>query len=219
MFAWVCKADLPIFINNCIFIRSKMRYMEKITFAPNVLLIDAACLNRVGNDMARHFAPLVNRELPKADLSLLLECLALDAGVQPGENEIQVIFIYDGSTRRMNFCEPSDLGKELHDVAFKSRLGEFSIYSFQPSGMASREDLFIESLRIIGESKEAQCVGVVPDEPAYGSKTADEVSKWEKKDKATLFGMNPPSQLSARCQFEMLGYAVLQSLGIRADEL
>ncbi len=137
--------------------------MEKITFAPNVLLIDAACLNRVGNDMARHFAPLVNRELPKADLSLLLECLALDAGVQPGENEIQVIFIYDGSTRRMNFCEPSDLGKELHDVAFKSRLGEFSIYSFQPSGMASREDFCSSSRSGLSASRKKRSVlGLFP---------------------------------------------------------
>lgn len=193
--------------------------MEKIAFAPNVLLIDAAYLNCVGNDMARHFAPLVNRELPKADLPVLLECLALDAGVQPGENEVQVIFIYDGHTGRMNFCEPSDFSRELHGVAFKSRLGEFSIYSFQPSDMASREDLFIESLRIIGESKEPKCIGVVPDESVYGSKAADEAGKWEKKNKVTLFGMNPPSQLSGKWQFEMLGYAVLQSLGIRADEL
>ena len=48
---------------------------KKIPFASDVILIDAAFLDRVGKDMAAHFAPLVGRELPKADLAVLLECL------------------------------------------------------------------------------------------------------------------------------------------------
>lgn len=68
---------------------------KKIPFASDVILIDAAFLDRVGKDMAAHFAPLVGRELPKADLAVLLECLVLDAGIEPGKNEIQVIFVYD----------------------------------------------------------------------------------------------------------------------------
>ena len=38
---------------------------KKIPFASDVILIDAAFLDRVGKDMATHFAPLVGRELPK----------------------------------------------------------------------------------------------------------------------------------------------------------
>ena len=55
---------------------------KKIKFAPTVMLIDACYLNRVVNDMRRHFSPIVGRELPRADLAVLLECMALDAGVQ-----------------------------------------------------------------------------------------------------------------------------------------
>ena len=66
---------------------------KKIEFAPNVMLIDASYLDRVGCDMAEHFSPILNRELPKADLAALLECLALDAGVVLGDNAVQVIFI------------------------------------------------------------------------------------------------------------------------------
>ena len=47
---------------------------KKIPFAPVVMLIDASYLDRVGSDMSAHFAPIVNRELPKADLANLLEC-------------------------------------------------------------------------------------------------------------------------------------------------
>ena len=53
----------------------------------------------------------------------------------------------------MNFCLPSDLEKEVHGMAFQSRLGEFALYAFQPSDMARREDLFTESLQLLTESK------------------------------------------------------------------
>ncbi len=195
-----------------------MNMEKKIPFDPVVMLIDASYLNRVGNDLKAHFAPIVKRELPKADLAVLLECLALDAGIPLGEGKVQVIFIYDGASRRFTFCTPSDLEKEIHSMAFKSKLGEFSLYAFQPSEFAAREDLFFESLQLVGESKEARWVIVVPDEDGYGSRMGDYINKVEKKDSITVFGMNPPA-CTGGFTFEMLGFAVLQSLGIRADEL
>ena len=135
----------------------------------------------------------------------MLECLALDAGVVLGDNAVLVIFIYDSAEPRMSFCTPSDLDKELSNVAFKSQLGEFSIYSFQPSDMATCEDLFNEALMLAGESKDVKRVVAVADEDAYQQKTHS-------------FGMNPPKD-EASYSFEMLGFAVLQSLGIKAEEL
>lgn len=183
-----------------------------------MILIDAAFLDRVGGDMAAHFAPLVGRELPKADLAVLLECLALDAGLEPGQHEIQVIFVYDAAHGRMRFCAPSDLEKEIHGMAFQSRLGEFSLYAFQTSGMARREDLFGESLQLLTESKDARRVMLVPDEGEYGSVVAELAEKMKDKESVTVFGMNPPAH-ECSYRFEMLGFAVLQSLGIRAEEL
>ena len=199
--------------------RHKLRYLEKkIPFAPVVMLIDATYLDRVGCDMTAHFAPIVNRELPKADLANLLECLALDAGVQLGENEVQVIFIYEAGEEKMKFCTPSLLNKELHNMAFKSQLGEFSLYAFQPSDMATREDLFIESLQLAGESKDVRRFIIVPDEDGYGKRIGDYINKVEGKESITVFGMNPPAY-EGDYSFEMLGFPVLQSLGIRAEEL
>lgn len=191
---------------------------KKIPFASDVILIDAAFLDRVCGDMAAHFAPMVGRELSKADLAVLLECLALDAGLEPGQHEIQVIFVYDVAHDRMRFCAPSDLEKEIHGMAFQSRLGEFSLYAFQTSGMAQREDLFGESLQLLTESKDVRRVMLVPDEGEYGSAVAELAEKIKDKESVTVFGMNPPAHECNYC-FEMLGFAVLQSLGIRAEEL
>lgn len=190
-----------------------------IPFAPNVMLIDASYLDRVGTDMATHFAPLIDRKLPKADLSVLLECLALDAGIKTAGNKIQVIFIYDNkSVGKMRFCVPSSFEKELHEVAFESKLGEFSLYAFQPSDMATCEDLFIESLQLAGESKETKRILLVPDESLYGSKLDMYVKEIKGKDDIVLFGMNPPKGTPS-FRFEMIGFAILQALGIHADEL
>mgnify|MGYP000407565688 CR=1 FL=1 len=166
---------------------------KKIPFASDVILIDAAFLDRVGGDMAAHFAPLVGRELPKADLAVLLECLALDAGLEPGQHEIQVIFVYDVAHDRMNFCTPSDLEKEIHGMAFQSRLGEFSLYAFQTSGMARREDLFCESLQLLMESKDARRVMLVPDEGEYGCAAAPRFRQNKKQ------GSPRNGAISSRC--------------------
>ena len=191
---------------------------KKIKFAPTVMLIDACYLNKVGNDIRQHFAPIVNRELPQADLAALLEYMALDAGVQTGENEIQVIFIYEPGLGEMTFCTPSALEKDLNNVAFKGTLGEFSLYAFQPSELATREELFAESLQLLGESKDTRRLIVVPDEEGYGQKVYELTAKMKGKEDVMVLGMNPP-QKECACRFEMLGFAVLQALGIRADEL
>lgn len=191
---------------------------QKIPFDPVVMLVDAVYLDRVGNDLKSHFAPLIGRELPKADLAVLLECLALDAGVTLGEEKVQVVFIYDADVKRFSFCVPADIEKELHAMAFKSQLGEFSLYAFQPSGFTTREDLFLESFQLLGESKEVRRVIAVPDEDAYGARLGSYINKVENKEAITVLGMNPPAY-KGNFSFDMLGFAVLQSLGIRVEDL
>lgn len=192
---------------------------NEMKFAETVMLIDAAYLDRVGVDLAKHFGEeVLGRKLPKADLPVMLECLSLDAGVQLGENAIQVLFIYDVESKRMDAFQPGDLVKELHNVAFKSQLGEFSLFSFEPSEMTTREELFTESLKLVIEAKEVKRMVVVPAEEEYGDKVSTLLNKVEGKEAITVFGMNPPTG-EVTYQWEMLGFALLQSLGIKADEI
>jgi len=97
-------------------------------------------------------------------------------------------------------------------------LGEFALYSFEPSDMASREELFLESLRVVVDAKEVKRVIIVPAEEEYGDKVPAILNKVDGKEKMTVFGMNPPA-CEVAYQWEMFGFAVLQSLGIKADEL
>ena len=191
---------------------------NELKFAEKVILIDAAYINKVTKDLSQHFGQVIGRELPKADLPIFLECVAMDAAIQPGDNVLQVLFVYDKNESKMDAFNPSDLKKELNDVAFKSQLGEFQLNAFEPSEMADKETFFLESVRLIADAKEVKHLVVVPSESEYGDKLPEIFDKVDGKESIHVLGMNPPAS-SDKYQWEMLGYAVLQALGIRSDEI
>lgn len=187
-------------------------------FAEIVLLVDASYLNKITSDLSHHFEQVIGRKLLKADLPIFLECLSLDAGIQVGNHVIQVLFIYDKSSKNMNAFNPSDLQKELNDVAFKCELGEYQINSYEPSDMANREDFYLESVKLIADSKEVKHMILVPSEVEYADKLPDVLKKVEGKESVHVFGMNPPSEASGY-KWDMVGYAVLEALGVRPNEI
>lgn len=191
---------------------------NELKFAEKVILIDAVYINKVTADLAKHFGQVIGRELPKADLPIFLECVAMDAAIQPGGNVLQVLFVYDKTNPKMDAFNPGDLKKALNDVAFKSQLGEFQLNSFEPSGMASREEFFLESVKLIADAKEVKHLVVVPSETEYADKLPEILEKVDGKESIHVLGMNPLPESKAY-RWEMLGYAVLQALGIRADEI
>ena len=191
---------------------------NELKFAEKVILIDASYINKVTADLSRHFGQVIGRELPKADLPIFLECLAMDAAIQPGENVLQVLLVYDKENTRMDAFNPGDLKKELNDVAFKSQLGEFQLNTFEPSDMADREAFFLEAVKLVAEAKEVKHLVVIPSETEYGDKLPEIFDKVDGKDSIHVLGMNPPVP-SDKFRWEMMGYAVLQALGVRSDEI
>ena len=191
---------------------------NELKFTEKVILIDAAYINKVTTDLRQHFSQVIGRELPKADLPIFLECVAMDAAIQPGENVLQVLFVYDKSQSKMDVFNPGDLKKELNDVAFKGQLGEFQLNAFEPSGMADREAFLLEAVKLVADAKEVKHLVVIPSETEYGDKLPEIFDKVDGKDSIYVLGMNPPSP-SEKFRWEMMGYAVLQALGIRSDEL
>ena len=191
---------------------------NELKFAEKVILIDAAYINKVTKDLSQHFGQLIGRELPKADLPIFLECVAMDAAIQPGENVLQVLFVYDKNQTKIDAFNPSDLKKELNDVAFKSQLGEFQLNTFEPSDMADKEAFFLESVRLVADAKEVKHLVVVPDEMEYGDKLPEIFDKVDGKESIHVLGMNPLAS-SDKYHWEVMGYAVLQALGIRSDEI
>mgnify|MGYP003402992913 FL=1 len=191
---------------------------NELKFAEKVILVDASYINKVTKDLSLHFGNVIGRELPRADLPILLECVAMDAGVQSGDNVLQVLFVYEKEHSKMEAFNPGDLKKELNDVAFKSQLGEFQLNTFEPSDMADRETFFLESVKLVADAKEVKHLVVIPSEAEYGDKLPEIFEKVDGKESICVFGMNP-LEPSDKFRWEMMGYAVLQALGIRPDEI
>ena len=191
---------------------------NELKFAEKVILIDASYINKVTADLSKHFGQMIGRELPKADLPIFLECVAMDAAIQPGENVLQVLLVYDKEHAKMDAFNPSDLKKELNDVAFKSQLGEFQLNTFEPSDMADREAFFLEAVKLVADAKEVKHLVIVPSETEYGDKLPEILEKVDGKESIHVLGMNPLAPSKA-FRWEMMGYAVLQALGIRSDEI
>ena len=191
---------------------------NELKFAEKVILIDTSYINKVTADLSQHFGQMIGRELPKADLPIFLECVAMDAAIQPGENVLQVLLVYDKEHAKMDAFNPGDLKKELNDVAFKSQLGEFQLNTFEPSDMADREAFFLEAVKLVADAKEVKHLVVVPSETEYGDKLPEIFEKVDGKESIHVLGMNPLAPSKA-FRWEMMGYAVLQALGIRSDEI
>lgn len=191
---------------------------NELKFAEKVILIDASYINKVTGDLSQHFGQMIGRELPKADLPIFLECVAMDAAIQPGENVLQVLLVYDNELTKMDAFNPGDLKKELNDVAFKSQLGEFQLNTFEPSDMADREAFFMEAVKLVADAKEVKHLVIVPSETEYGDKIPEILEKVDGKESIHVLGMNPLAPSKA-FSWEMMGYAVLQALGIRSDEI
>ena len=191
---------------------------NELKFAEKVMLIDASYIDKVTTDLSGHFSQVVGRKLSKADLPLFLECVAMDAGIQPGENVLQVLFVYDKQQVKMSAFNPGDLKKELNDVAFKSQLGEFQLNTFEPSGMADKASFFVESVKLIADAKEVKQLIVIPSEGECDDRLFEIFKKVDGKESIHLFGMNPSSQ-EGNFSWETMGFAILQSLGVRANEI
>lgn len=191
---------------------------EKIKFPSNVVLIDVAFLNLVVTDLKKYFEKTLMRELQEIDLSELVTYIVLDAGMAVGDNQIQILMVYDKDSAQLSNCRPSDLSAELNGVAFKSQFGEFSFASVPCEEMVSREELYLDLLSIVLDSADVERLILVSFNEEYGDKVMERL-KGVKNKETIQFRMNEPEESIEGYQWEMLAYPVMQALGIRGEEL
>lgn len=185
----------------------------------NVLLVDASYLDSVAFNLSVNFERMLERRIPKADMARWVDCVALDGGLRPlakGEKrETLVIFIYPKKKRILENFLPGDMVKDLNGKSFSDHLGEFTFYSYPVEDLVESAEFFMESLQVIADEKAVKNLMVVPDCEKYGDSVRSFL-KMVKEKKITLFAMNP--QLPGPYQQEILGYSVMNALGIKGEE-
>lgn len=184
-----------------------------------MILVDADYADKVAFDLTVNFERMIGRRIPKADMARWMECVALDGGLREGQHETQVILMHaKGNTRMENFA-PGEYTSELDGKAFRGSLGEFAINSLTvEEDMVTAGELFTDVLGIICRSKDVKRVMVIPDAETIYDKVRDTLRHCDADDKRiTVFAMQPMAGGSFRQ--EILGYSLMQALGIRADEI
>lgn len=185
----------------------------------NVILVDAAYLDSVAFNLSVNFERMLERRIPKADTARWVDCIALDGGLRPlqkdEKRETLVIFIYPKNKKVMDNFLPGNLTKELNGQSFSDHLGEFTFYSYPVEELVDSAEFFMESLQVIADEKVVKNLMVIPDCEKYGDSVRSFL-KMVKKKTVTLFAMNP--QLPGPYKQEILGYSVMNALGIKGDE-
>ena len=194
---------------------------NNIKWSENVIIADADYIDKVAFDLIVNFERMINRRIQPADMAQWAVCVALDGGLREGEHETQVILIHNEKSKKMqNFC-PADYEKDLNAQAFKdARLGEFVISSYPTEEkMVGKDDFLVDIARTVCNAKEVKRVMIVPNSEegnAYDL-LRDMLRKVDNEKRVTLFAMQPLP--GGNFRQEILGYSLMNALGISANEI
>lgn len=204
--------------------------------APNVIILDAAYIDRVAAAFRTHFSGELQRELPKADLAQWLVCLALDSEFTGPDADVQCILIHEREVKVMQHVAPGNFTQEIDGKAFaEPGLGEFALACCPVERVTTTEDLCAESLEALLGDKEVKRVSVVFD---FDGTTPESRSLTKRITKLcakhattppeadapnaqpkdiTLFTMQPLE--GGGFAQQQLGYSLLAALGVQSGEL
>ena len=187
-------------------------------FSPNVILIDADHVDDVVLNLTANFERMLNRRLPKADLPNWLDCLALDGGLRPGNNAIQVLFLHKAENPSLRNFLPGNYTEELDGKAFSDRLGEFTLHSAAVPKLSSPENFYIDTLDGLlcsGSVERLMIVGNMDNEE-IATAIKHSIGQSSSQKSITLFVMEP---IAGRgFMQEILGYSLMNALGIKGSE-
>lgn len=189
----------------------------------NVILVDGDYVDSVAFDLTVNFERMLGRRINKADTARWIDCIALDGGMREGRDsngETQVIFIHSKDKQQLDNFNPGSYENNLNAMAFKDSLGEFIISSYPVEEVVKHDDFFLDILKTVINHKDVHRVMVIPNAEHHALWNAlrhalRDIDDEEKR--VTLFAMQPMD--GGNFKQEILGFSLMNALGIRGDEL
>lgn len=196
-------------MNNALF--------QQAEWCGNVILADADYIDKVAFDLIVNFERMIGRRIQPADMARWIDCVALDGGLREGDNQTQVVLIHDKKNTKLDNFRPADFANELDGKAFKDHLGEFTISALPVESMVSKEDFIADILTVVSNHKDVKRVMVVPDAEKQYDLIRHALRNAPEEKHITVFAMQPMA--GGNFRQEILGYSLMNALGIRADEI
>lgn len=195
---------------------------SNIKMSENVIIVDADYLDYVAFQLSVQFERMLGRRIPAADLSRWVVNVALDGGLRADgqDHETQVILVHERQHQRMENFVPATYATELSAQAFKDeQLGEFLINSFEVDEVIGKTNYITDVVRTVNEHAEVRRLMVIPNgEQGDDYAEVRRTLRYAPDDKRiTVFAMQPME--GGNFRQEILGYSIVNALGIQADEL
>lgn len=189
----------------------------------NIILVDGDYVDNVAFNLIVNFERMIGRRIQKADTARWIDCIALDGGMREerdSDGETQVIFIHSKEKTALDNFNPGSYETDLNAKAFKDTLGEFIISSYPVEEVVKHDDFFLDVLKTVVNHKDVHRVMAVPN--------AEHAPLWEEirhalrdiddeEKRITLFAMQPLS--GGNFKQEILGYSLMNALGIKGSEI
>lgn len=190
--------------------------MEQTKWNENVILVQADYADRVASNLKDSFEQMLKRPIPKVDLAQWIVCMALDGGLTPGKNEVNVLFIHSKEKKAFSHFLPADFRRDLDGKSFDDpHLGTFSLSSLRIENLISGGEFFVQAFETLADAKEIKRLIVVSDLAECRDKLLSIWKKIEEKE-LTLLTMEPVRD--DQIHQDLLGYSLMHAMGIRSEE-
>lgn len=191
-------------------------------WSENVILVDADYVDKVAFNLIVNFERMLGRQIPKADMALWADCVALDGGLRQGDNLTQVVLIHSKNKLQLENFTPSNYAEDLTNKAFKDHLGEFVFDAYHAEEeLVGYGDFFVDALQLISGQKEVKRIMVIPnaEDVHIYNKVRETLNRLDDDDpkRITVFAMQPMP--GGNFRQEILGYSLMAALGIRSEEI
>lgn len=201
----------------------------------NVIIADADYIDHVAFNLIVNFERILMRRIPPADIARWIDCIALDGGMRPVEQDgsageiasplrgrregASVVLIHDKNKTRLENFVPSNYAEELHEKAFQDHLGEFVISALPIEQQTTRDDFFLDILGTVCQQPAVQRIMVIPNAeegPLYND-IRNLLRQADDSKRITVFAMQPMP--GGNFRQEILGYSLMNALGIHSEDL
>ena len=199
----------------------EMEEKKQSPWSQNVIIADADYIDHVAFNLIVNFERMLGRRIPPADLPRWAECVALDGGLRAGDEgqQTQVALIHDKQSTRMQNFLPALYDQDLNGKAFTGPLGEFVVNAFPVESVTTKDDFFMDALTAMMNIPDVQRIMVIANVEREGvyNRLRHSLRDMPKDKTVTVFAMQPLP--GGPFRQEILGYSLLQALGIRAEEI
>lgn len=199
-----------------------MQDMSNIRMSENIIIADADYIDYVAFQLSVQFERMLGRAIPPADLSRWVVNIVLDGGLKPDDkdHETQVVLVHDERKQRLDNFRPQEYATALNAQAFRDeQLGEFLVNAYAVGSMVTKDDYITEAIKTICEHDEVKRLMIVPNGEQGDTYEAVRLALRDAPDekRITVFAMQPMA--GGNFRQEILGYSLMNALGIRSEEL